>query len=199
MWRTLTVGTPLFVIFGVILYLGSANQREPIPYIPFAAPTQAAVEPSTWTTDTAVFTTNTTLAGRTRIISTRTYWFGGLSKVSKTDLVMGWGGMTDPSMYSEIGIKQSKRWIWVKYDPARVGEIDISTMCANVHIISASPQVAARVAGLRAGDVIDFGGYLVNVTLAKTGEEFTTSLSRDDKKAGACEILYLTDITTLPR
>ena len=54
----------------------------------------------------------------------------------------------------------------------------------------ANSDVWRKLRGLRVGDVVKLDGMLVNLENPEVGTR-TTSLTRDDTGAGACEIIYV--------
>ena len=71
---------------------------------------------------------------------------------------------------------------------------------SNNHLIPADAAVAKRIRTIRIGDQIRMKGLLVDYTVTSQGREvFTrrTSLTRSDTGNGACEILYVTEISVV--
>ena len=71
---------------------------------------------------------------------------------------------------------------------------------SNNHLIPADPVTAARIGAIHVGDQIRMTGLLVDYTVTKGGQEiFTrrTSLTRGDTGNGACEILYVTELSVV--
>ncbi len=64
---------------------------------------------------------------------------------------------------------------------------------ANHHIVPANDNIRQGVASIRTNDRIEMEGYLVDVYANVKGNTYNwnTSLSRDDRGDGSCEILYL--------
>lgn len=57
-------------------------------------------------------------------------------------------------------------------------------------MIPGNSEVEKQLRRVREGDVIKFRGYLVRVE-ASDGWNWTSSLTRDDTGAGACELILL--------
>ena len=71
---------------------------------------------------------------------------------------------------------------------------------SNNHLIPADPTVARRIRAIRIGDQVRMRGLLVDYTVTENGREiFTrrTSLTRSDTGNGACEILYVTELSVV--
>jgi hypothetical protein len=71
---------------------------------------------------------------------------------------------------------------------------------SNNHLIPATPDVAAAIRAIHIGDQVRMKGLLVDYQVTKADREvFTrrTSLTRKDTGNGACEILYVTDLSVL--
>lgn len=72
----------------------------------------------------------------------------------------------------------------------------LSQEMANVHMVPANPQVKAALLSVPAGASIRLNGYLVDIRHPDEGYK-TTSLSRDDRGAGACEILLVEQLRVM--
>jgi hypothetical protein len=73
---------------------------------------------------------------------------------------------------------------------------------ANNHLIPASPAIARQIGAIHVGDQVRMKGLLVDYAVTRDGREiFTrrTSLVRNDTDNGACEILYVTDLSVVAR
>jgi hypothetical protein len=69
---------------------------------------------------------------------------------------------------------------------------------SNNHLIPADATIARRIQSIHIGDQVRMKGLLVDYTVTSHGREiFTrrTSLTRADTGNGACEILYVTEIS----
>jgi hypothetical protein len=126
-----------------------------------------------------------------RVLSRADYHLGKESELSPTDLVLGWGRMSDSLVLDHLEITQSGRWYrWYTPDPP-IPMREISLQSANMHMIPADPAVAARLARVREGELVRLSGYLVDVLEPATGWTWRSSLSRDDTGAGSCELVLL--------
>jgi hypothetical protein len=64
---------------------------------------------------------------------------------------------------------------------------------ANVHVIPANRQIAKELRRIKRGDSIQLRGKLVDI-YEKGHLTRSTSLSRDDRGGGACEILLVEQV-----
>ncbi|WP_413580702.1 hypothetical protein [Bdellovibrio sp. HCB288] len=133
---------------------------------------------------------------RARVLSTNRYWFDPGAAISPIDLALGWGPMSDSRVLNELSIGQSLRYYHVRWKNPPIAETEILRHSANVHLIPANAMVKDLLFTLREGNLIELNGSLVVVS-SKNGGEWRTSLSRDDRGAGACELMYVTTIRVL--
>ncbi len=73
---------------------------------------------------------------------------------------------------------------------------------SNNHLIPADRAMARRIRAIHVGDQIRMTGLLVDYKVTKDGQDiFTrqTSLTRGDTGNGACEILYVTDLSVVAK
>lgn len=142
--------------------------------------------------------TLTPLAGismEARVLSRENYSLGREADFSPTDLALGWGHMRDDAVLARLDISQSGRWYhyrWQGDPPLPLDEIIRSS--ANMHMVPADERVAAQLHQIRPDDSVRIDGWLVRID-AKDGWHWKSSLSRDDSGGGACELVYVCNIT----
>jgi hypothetical protein len=132
-----------------------------------------------------------------RVLSREDYRIGREADLSPTDLALGWQGMGDEAVISQLDISQSSRWYnyrWKDQPPLPPQEIARSS--ANMHMIPASDELADALAGIGKGDEVRIDGWLVEARAAD-GWRWRSSTSREDTGAGACEVIYVCGITRL--
>jgi hypothetical protein len=130
-----------------------------------------------------------------RVLSREDYGLGREADFSPTDLALGWQRMREDTVLSRLDISQSSRWYnyrWQGEPPLPPNEIARSS--ANMHMIPSDAATAAALRRVRAGDEVRIDGWLVEVA-ADDGWRWRSSLSRDDKGSGACEVVYVCAIT----
>jgi hypothetical protein len=66
-----------------------------------------------------------------------------------------------------------------------------------MHIIPSSPTIASKCKSLRSGALVHLDGDLVEAT-APNYTAWRSSLSRTDTGNGACELIWLEEISELP-
>ncbi len=130
-----------------------------------------------------------------RVLSRRDYSDGIEAGVSPTDLVLGWGDLSQVSMYRQLQIKHADRWLDYQWQPDQLPlpNQQIIKSIANMHLIPANQDIAEKLAGIRSEQVIALRGLLVNVR-RDNDWRWQTSLRRDDIGAGACEIVYVCEL-----
>jgi hypothetical protein len=133
---------------------------------------------------------------KARVLGSERYRFDREADLVPVDLALGWGPMSDSAVLEHIDIRQSERFYFWSVSRFPIPRRDIETHSANMHLIPATADVEDRIKGLREGDVISFGGFLVEV---RSGDRWRwkSSLSRKDKGAGACELVWVEDLSVL--
>src|SRR5690606_28744681 len=96
----------------------------------------------------------------------------------------------------QIRVSQSNRFFFWQVEEFPIPQQELETSAANVHLIAADAAVADRIAAVRRGEVVELRGYLVRAD-ATDGWRWVSSLSRHDRGAGACELLYVRSLRTL--
>jgi len=122
-----------------------------------------------------------------RILRREDYSLGRLSSLVPTDFAVGWGPMSDSGVLGQIEISQANRFYFWRTESWPLSREEIETHSANWHLIAGSDAVRKTLGRLRAGSLVELRGQLVDIEGRE--ERMTTSLSRSDTGAGACEIL----------
>lgn len=131
-----------------------------------------------------------------RVLSREDYHFGREAELSQTDFALGWGRMSDESVLKQIDISQANRFFFWRVREFPIPQRELETSASNVHLIAADRSVERQIGAVRRGQVVHMDGYLVRVDAAD-GWHWISSLSRADRGAGACELLYVQSIRTL--
>jgi hypothetical protein len=128
-----------------------------------------------------------------RVLSREDYTFGTEAELSPTDLALGWGPMSDESVLSKIQISQSNRFFYWRVDAFPIPQREIEIHAANTHIIPANDAIKRQLNQVRKGQVVKLKGLLVEAK-RDDGWHWRSSLSREDTGAGACEVMYVTEL-----
>lgn len=132
-----------------------------------------------------------------RVLLVSRYRFDAESALAPYDLGIGWGRMSDTAVIDQLGLTQSARFLtWRWHDAPPIPTEEITRSAANVHVIPANDVVARQVAKLRSGQRVRATGVLVEATRSD-GWRWRSSLSREDGGQGACELMYLAEVTVL--
>jgi hypothetical protein len=133
-----------------------------------------------------------------RVLARERYRLGALADVAPLDIAVGWGPMSNSAVLEDLDIWQSGRFYFWHYDD--VPPVDtkiIVSHSANWHLVPANDVIWRKLNRLRVGDLVTLEGKLVNLQNPEVGT-MTTSLSRDDSGAGACEIIYVENASIRP-
>lgn len=132
-----------------------------------------------------------------RVLAREDYRFDAESRLSPTDLALGWGRMSDSAVIGQLEIGQSARFYhyrWRGQPPIPPAEIVRSS--ANMHMIPANAAVARDLDRVRVGQVVSLRGRLVEAQRSD-GWHWRSSLTREDSGGGACELVLVDAITAL--
>ncbi len=130
------------------------------------------------------------------VLSSRRYYFDQEAKLSPVDLALGWGPMSNPAPLNLIHISQNNRFYYFKYDNAPpIAKRDIEINSANMHMIPANEAVAETLKQVRRGHIVTIKGYLVNAVSERSGWHWNSSITRGDVGKGACELVYVEEIS----
>jgi hypothetical protein len=122
-----------------------------------------------------------------RILRREDYSLGELARLVPTDYAVGWGPMSDSRVLEDVQITQSNRFYFWHTEHWPVDRATIESHSANWHVIPDTAAVRAVLGRVRNGSIVEFEGELVDVEGVEG--RMSTSLSRTDTGAGACEVL----------
>lgn len=129
-----------------------------------------------------------------RVLSRESYRLDREAELAPLDLALGWGPMSDSEVLDKIRISQGSRFYFWQVDEFPIPREDIVAHSANMHLIPANGDVASRLKAVREGQVVSLSGYLVEAS-APDGWRWRSSLTRTDSGAGACELVWVEDVT----
>ena len=130
-----------------------------------------------------------------KVLGVKKYYTDGAAKVSHRDFALGWGELGQPLYKKHVKYSQSGRWYRFVVDDIREVSVDyVSLHSANTHIVPANKHIWNLAKKVNKGDYVTLKGYLCSVEFPN-GPPWTSSLTREDTGNGACEIMYVTDIS----
>ena len=130
------------------------------------------------------------------VLSAQRYYWGRNSELVPVDLALGWGPMSDGDVLKGISISQGNRWYFFSYQSAPIAHGDIISHSGNMHLIPSSDEIAQEIEKVHKGNIVEFKGYLVNVS-ADDGWYWNTSQSRSDTGDGSCEVVWVKEFKIL--
>ena len=130
------------------------------------------------------------------VLGKENYYLGREAELSPVDLAFGWGPMSDEKVLKHISISQSNRFYYWSTRKFPIPRRQIEINSANMHLIPANDDIKKRLKSVREGQVIRLQGYLVRVQ-ASDGWNWQTSLTRKDVGAGACELIWVEQLSIL--
>jgi len=129
-----------------------------------------------------------------RVLSRKDYSFDAGSALSPTDFALGWQRMSDSAVIAQLDISQSARFFSYRWrDEPPLPPAEIVRSSANVHLIPADAGVKRSLDRVRVGTIVTLRGQLVEASRAD-GWRWTSSLTREDTGAGACELMFVREV-----
>lgn len=112
------------------------------------------------------------------------------------DLCLIWGSNVERTEYDKVSYHNDDwacNWSYGR-DISYFSDTEIS----NNHLITAKPGIRQQIARLNLGDQVEIKGRLVSYSEERWGARVRhTSLSREDKGNGACEIIFVESLRVL--
>ena len=132
-----------------------------------------------------------------RVLHRKVYHYDNQSKLVPVDLALGWGPMSDQRVLNQLSISQSARFFWYRYaQQPPIPNDQIICHSTNVHIIPSTPAIASMCKSLRAGSLVHLTGDLVEAS-GPGISSWKSSLSRTDSGNGACELMWVKEMSIL--
>lgn len=133
-----------------------------------------------------------------RVMSRENYRFDKESDISPMDFALGWGPMSGPNIAEKLSVSQSGRFYrysWKEAPPVPPEKIIDSS--ANTHIIPANDNIRRQLDRVKKGQIVTLKGELVHYREDEEDRwwEWRSSMTRGDTGAGACELLYVEEVT----
>ena len=132
-----------------------------------------------------------------RVLHRKIYRYDMQAALVPVDLALGWGPMSDQRVINQLSISQSARFFWFEY-PGQppIPKDQIISHSTNVHIIPATKAIASRCKSLREGALVHLSGDLVEAS-GPNIPSWSSSLSRTDTGNGACELMWVKELSVL--
>ena len=184
------------VLAGAWIYSNSDVTQPPGVLAP-DDPRQVDILERSWDSGDTHFKALAQFDMRGRILSANHYSFDKAAGISPVDLALGWGRMSDSAVLDELSICQSGRcYFWRPRFGHRlpIPMKEVISHSANMHMIPANARLKSMLEDLRTGEVVDLKGFLVLVT-RPNGWRWKSSLSRTDTGMGACEVVWVEDLS----
>lgn len=137
-------------------------------------------------------------AGRAMVLARRNYDIGEFAALAPTDLALGWGELSDPTVVDQLAFAQMKSFSarFVAPDLRRGSalaqrsrpELDaLFSALTHVHTIPGDAAIRRTLAGIRPGQVIRFEATLVDAK-GPSGLSYRSSLALGDRN---CEVAWI--------
>ncbi|NVJ58794.1 MAG: hypothetical protein HWE27_00305 [Gammaproteobacteria bacterium] len=131
-----------------------------------------------------------------RVLGVEPYYFDRGASISPVDLALGWGVMAKPETLAHINISQRNRWYYWRTENDNVALRDIQVNSANMHMVPANDLIAKKLKSVASGQFINIKGKLIQAE-EEGGWRWRSSLTRQDTGGGACELIYVEEVTFL--
>ena len=132
-----------------------------------------------------------------RVLHRKIYRYDAQATLVPVDLAVGWGPMSDQGVLDGLTITQSARFYWFEYQQSPIPKDQIVSHSTNIHIIPATKAIAAQCKSLRTGALVHLTGDLVEAS-GPGFPPWRSSLSRTDTGNGACELMWVKELSILP-
>jgi hypothetical protein len=148
--------------------------------------------PETFAAKGYQFTARARFVITARLLRKEIYRIDGGAGLAPVDLGVGWGPLSDSAILDQLDFSQMGRFFYWQPKSGRFplpAEMLITHM-AQMHMIPSTKAIEDRLRSLRPGQLVTATGYLVDVR-GPNGFTWSTSMTRTDTGAGACEIVWV--------
>lgn len=114
------------------------------------------------------------------------------------DVCVIWGENAANGSYRQARFHSGEFTCYVRFPSAPASQAFVPRALSNNHLLAVDPSLRRQLRELRRGDQIALRGYLASYGHNEgPGYWRGTSISRDDTGNGACETLFVTEVTVL--
>jgi hypothetical protein len=113
------------------------------------------------------------------------------------DICVIWGRNVETGVYKRMRFSNRDFTCYYRYPDRETGELFTESALSNNHLLPADPLVAGTVLRARTGDQVHLKGWLVSYGIQGAPYARRSSLSRNDRGNGACEVVYVTEFEIL--
>lgn len=131
-----------------------------------------------------------------RVLSIKNYYFDKYSDLIPTDVVFGWGPMSDERNLNSLMVRQSDRSFYWEMTKPPIKQTEMWKHAANMHLIGPTQEIRDKISSLREGQIVKIEGFLVNAR-SPDGWVLKSSLKRDDIGDDASELVWINSLTIL--
>lgn len=134
-----------------------------------------------------------------KIATAERYYLGWDGALSPLDLGICWGIIPLPENYSTLNFSTGHRFCYFRLKPdSPLDPTYVISHMSNNHLIPARDNLRKALLSLKEGQLVLLEGYLVEVSgfFKERPVNWGTSLTRDDSGNHACELFYVTRVTT---
>lgn len=132
---------------------------------------------------------------KARVLIAERYWSDREADLSPVDLTLAWGPASDTAVLEQFDFYKLHRYYRYEWDEAGAPSGVIKAHTANMHMIGARPSINNRLKAVAHEDVVTLRGYLVRVE-ATDGWHWQSSMTRNDSGEGACELVWVEEVST---
>ena len=150
-----------------------------------------------WSHQGYTFTSLAEIAMEARVLSKKRYRFGTEAEISRYDLALGWGPVSDQWLVDQLNFSQSGRWYYFRFrNPPPISPNTVLNNSGNFHTVASTDEVLDTIADLRPGHLIYLKGQLVRIN-DNSGWNWQSSMTRTDRGNGSCELVWVEEISIL--
>jgi hypothetical protein len=190
-------------ILFIILLIGGVYYywtTRPVDHGPGVVAPDAPVQEVTYNTDKFTYKDfkikpKANIDLEARVLSIKNYYFDQYSELAPTDIVVGWGPMSDERNLGSLMVRQSDRSFYFEMAKPPIEKNAMWKHSANMHLIGSTEQIRDKIRSLREGHVVHIEGYLVNATSTEKGWTLKSSLKRDDIGKDSAELVWIKSLT----
>lgn len=174
---------------------------RPVSHGPGVVAPETPVQEAAFNADNRNFkgftiTPKATIKLEARVLSIKNYYFDTFTELTPTDIVFGWGPMSNESNLNSLMVRQSERsFYWEMANPP-IKQEQMWKHAANMHLIGPTQEIRDKIDSLRKGQIVKIDGYLVNAE-SSDGWTLKTSLTRDDIGDASSELVWINSLTIL--
>lgn len=131
----------------------------------------------------------TSFTAEARVLAASKFYFDQKARISPMTVVIGWGVMSDESVYKQMDIWLDNRTYKWQAEDLQIPKYEVENNTMSLHLIPDNDVIGRDLAKIRNGDLVEISGFVVNVKKSSGWKWMTATSKNKNEESG--KIVYI--------